>query len=153
MKGAKLGVVDAVAAGVLRSVGEKRAVRPDARRDQRSKAALVPLGVVPERIAGLDGEAHRPPQHLDGILVGQAAAKKAGEARLVRRRDDAVGPGREELPVDVADGLRCLHQDRRRPQLVVEVVTASLEGRGQATVQHQNPLALQVVRERILELV
>ena len=95
--------VDAVAAGVLRAVGEVRAVRADGRRHERSGVRLVATSRAMVTLLAIRRRASV------GVVPGRDQALDAG---LVARRGRHPRPGVEEGPVGRRDA--CGPSARRR---------------------------------------
>ena len=127
--------VHVVVARVLGPVRQVGAVRSDARRDHGFEAAAAVPGLAPELVAGLNRQVDCLVEQLPALELRQAARAKTRDRRLVGRRRDAIGTGGEKRPVHFPDRLRRLEEDPCRPQIVVQVASTRLEGRGQAPIQ------------------
>ena len=126
---AQLGDGQSVAAAVLLSAGQRRAVGSDRGGDQ-----ALPAGPTACSSGQFDAEAQQP------LSVGavDAALGEAVEGGLITGRGGDPGAGGEERLVHRDDVLGRIHQQPGRPQVVGQIVTAGLQFGGQAAVSDQH---------------
>ena len=120
---------DAVAAGVLRPVGQERAVRADGRRHQHTRVRVRHV------VAYLLRDGHAPGDQAPRLGRVVARSRQPFDAGLVARRRRDPGAGLDVGAVRVCDPLRRLAEQTGRPQRPAEVDPLRLQGRREPAVE------------------
>ena len=102
-------------------------------------AALI-AGLIPKRVARFHRHLHSALHKVHRIRVTETVVVETGKTDLIRRGDNAVGAGDEEVSMHVAHSVRFVDQDAGRPEVVVEHMASHLKRGRQSPIKHHDTL-------------